>query len=108
MRKIAIVTGATRLNGIGAAVCKVLAQKGIDVFFTYWPRYDKAMPWGMNDQEPFLLKKEIESYGVRCEMAEINLSKSYSPNRVLYMVSERLGEPSILINNAAYFYSYEN
>ncbi|MBK5430306.1 SDR family oxidoreductase [Bacillus sp. TH25] len=102
MRKIAIVTGATRLNGIGAAVCKVLAQKGIDVFFTYWPRYDKAMPWGMNDQEPFLLKKEIESYGVRCEMAEINLSQSYSPNRVLFMVSERLGDPSILINNAAY------
>ncbi|KFN03898.1 SDR family oxidoreductase [Bacillus clarus] len=102
MEKIAIVTGATRLNGIGAAVCKVLAQKGIDVFFTYWSRYDKAMPWGMNDQEPFLLKKEIESSGVRCEMAEINLSQSYSPNRLLYMVSERLGEPSILINNAAY------
>lgn len=32
MKKIAIVTGATRLNGIGAAVCKVLAQKGIDIF----------------------------------------------------------------------------
>ena len=77
MKKIAIVTGTTRLNGIGAAVCKVLAQKGIDIFFTYWPQYDKAMPWGMSDQEPFLLKKEIESYDVRCEMAEINLSQSY-------------------------------
>ena len=50
VKKIAIVTGATRLNGIGAAVCKVLAQKGIDIFFTYWPKYDKAMPWGMSDQ----------------------------------------------------------
>lgn len=102
MKKIAIVTGATRLNGIGAAVCKVLAQKGIDIFFTYWSQYDKAMPWGMHDKEPFLLKEEIESYGVRCEMAEINLSQSYSPNRLFYMVSERLGDPSILINNAAY------
>ena len=27
VKKIAIVTGATRLNGIGAVVCKVLAQK---------------------------------------------------------------------------------
>ncbi|AIE80112.1 3-ketoacyl-(Acyl-carrier-protein) reductase [Bacillus cereus] len=61
MKKIAIVTGATRLNGIGAAVCKVLAQKGIDIFFTYWSQYDKAMPWGMHDKEPFLLKEEIES-----------------------------------------------
>ena len=49
-----------------------------------------------------MLKEEIESYGVRCEMAEINLSQSYSPNRLFYMVSERLGDPSILINNAAY------
>ncbi|WP_410983123.1 SDR family oxidoreductase [Bacillus cereus] len=102
MAKIAIVTGATRLNGIGAAICKALAQKGIDIFFTYWPRYDKAMPWSMNEEEPFLLKREIENYGVRCEMAEVNLSQSYAPNRILYMASERLGEPSILINNAAY------
>ncbi|PEI40495.1 SDR family oxidoreductase [Bacillus pseudomycoides] len=102
MTKIAIVTGATRLNGIGAAICKSLAQNGIDIFFTYWPRYDKEMPWSMNDQEPFLLKREIENFGVRCEMAEVNLAQSYAPNRLLYMVSERLGEPSILINNAAY------
>lgn len=32
MTKIAIVTGATRLNGIGAAICKALAQNGIDIF----------------------------------------------------------------------------
>ena len=35
-------------------------------------------------------------------MAEINLSQSYSPNRLFYMVSERLGDPSILVNNAVY------
>ncbi|MFD0770169.1 SDR family oxidoreductase [Bacillus sp. CGMCC 1.60114] len=102
MRKIAIVTGATRLNGIGAAVCKELARKGIDIFFTYWPRYDKAMPWGMKRDEPFVLKEEVENFGVRCDMAEINLAQSYAPNRLLYMVSDRLGEPTILVNNAAY------
>ncbi|WP_242222483.1 SDR family oxidoreductase [Bacillus cereus group sp. BfR-BA-01380] len=102
MGKIAIVTGATRLHGIGAAVCKELAQKGIDIFFTYCSRYDKAMSWGMNRDEPFLLKEEVESFGVRCDMAEINLAQSYAPNRLLYMVSERFGEPTILVNNAAY------
>ena len=35
-------------------------------------------------------------------MAEINLSQSYSPTRLFYMVSERLGDPSILVNNAVY------
>lgn len=52
-------------------------------------------------KNPFA-EKEIESYDVRCEMAEINLSQSYSPNRLFYMVSERLGDPSILVNNAVY------
>lgn len=100
--KIAIVTGATRLDGIGATICKELAQKGIHIFFTYWPKYDKGMPWGMKDDEPFLLKEQIESLGVRCCMAEINLAQSYAPNRLLHMVSKHLGEPTILINNAAY------
>ncbi len=31
--KIAIVTGASRLQGIGAAVCRELAEKGYAVFF---------------------------------------------------------------------------
>ncbi|MFI8709207.1 SDR family oxidoreductase [Bacillus sp. NPDC077411] len=102
MGKIAIVTGATRLHGIGAAVCKELAQKGTDIFFTYCSRYDKAIPWEMKRDEPFLLKEEVESYGVRCDMAEVNLAQSYAPNRLLYMVSERFGEPGILVNNAAH------
>lgn len=100
--KIAIVTGATRLKGIGAAICKELAQKGVHIFFAYWPRYDKGMPWGMKDNEPFLLKEQIESFGVRCHMAEINLAQSYAPNRLLHMVSKQFGEPTILINNATY------
>ncbi|SIR10627.1 hypothetical protein SAMN05920897_1423 [Alkalispirochaeta americana] len=31
--RIAIVTGVTRLKGIGKAICIELAKKGIDVFF---------------------------------------------------------------------------
>lgn len=30
--KIAVITGATRLQGIGAAICNALAQAGIDIF----------------------------------------------------------------------------
>lgn len=39
--RIAIVTGATRLAGIGAAICLSLAGQGADIFFTYWTAYDK-------------------------------------------------------------------
>ena len=43
--KIAIVTGASRLKGIGAAICQELAEAGYHLFFTYWTQYDQTMPW---------------------------------------------------------------
>ena len=45
--KIAVVTGASRKVGIGAAICTALAEAGADVFFTYWTEYDQTMPWGV-------------------------------------------------------------
>ena len=45
--KIASITGASRLNGIGAAICHLLADNGFDIFFTYWTSYDTEMPWGI-------------------------------------------------------------
>ena len=33
-RRVAIVTGASRQEGIGAAICRALASDGVDIFFT--------------------------------------------------------------------------
>lgn len=101
-RKIAIVTGASRINGIGAAVCKALASKGIDIFFTYWTSYDREMPWGIKSNEPQLIQDMILEYGVRCEKMELDLSDISTPSKLLNMVEEKLGNPLILINNATY------
>ena len=40
--------------------------------------------------------------GVRVEGMEIDLSRPGSPDKLLDAVAERLGPPSILVNNAAY------
>ncbi|WP_211748656.1 SDR family oxidoreductase [Paenibacillus sp. Marseille-Q4541] len=101
-RRIAIVTGASRLSGIGAAICTALASQGIDVFFTYWTSYDREMPWGINSNEPQLLQDKIIEYGVRCEKFELDLSDTLAPTKLLDAVEEKLGKPSILINNATY------
>jgi 3-oxoacyl-[acyl-carrier protein] reductase len=34
---IAIVTGASRRRGIGAAICQALARDSFGILFTYWP-----------------------------------------------------------------------
>lgn len=101
-RRIAIVTGVSRLKGIGKAICLELASKGIDVFFTYWTAYDKEMPWGVAQEEPELIQAEIEEKGVRCEKLELDLSVSGAIQELLKEVKIRMGNPHILINNATY------
>ena len=50
--RIALVTGASRRIGIGAAICQALAAQGIDVAFTYWHPYDQQMDWGADKDAP--------------------------------------------------------
>lgn len=57
--KVAVITGVSRLDGIGAAICKELAESGYDIFFTYWTAYDKEMPWGVDKNEQIQLKEEL-------------------------------------------------
>ncbi len=102
--KIAIVTGVSRMKGIGAAICESLAEAGADIFFTYWSAYDESMPWGMERNEPQLIKRKIEELGVTCHCLEMDLSKEDAPRQLLKTVIDTLGEPDILVNNACYSY----
>ncbi|MER2263059.1 MAG: SDR family oxidoreductase [Psychrobacillus sp.] len=92
-KKIAIVTGASNKRDIGTAICRKLATKGIDIFFTYW----KAEKEWIHQ-----FKQEINKLGVRCVGLEVDLSASEAFLLVLDSVEEKLGKPSILVNNAAH------
>ncbi len=100
--RIALVTGVSRLKGIGKAICTELAKQGIDIFFTYWRPYDKSMLWGVEDNEPELIQREISGLGVRCESLEIDLMTEQNIDLLFETVQNTLGSPSILINNATY------
>jgi 3-oxoacyl-[acyl-carrier protein] reductase len=100
--KIAVITGASRLKGIGAAICRELADARHHIFFTYWMDYDRAMPWDMESNEPLLLKNELEAKGVKAASLELDLSRSDSAELLMEAVQKELGKPDILINNAAY------
>lgn len=101
-RRLAIVTGASRRRGIGAAVCLALAQAGADIFFTHWSSYDRLMPWGAEEEEPDLLQKLIRALGVRCEHLMVDLATIDAPQRIIQTAQAQLGAASILVNNATH------
>lgn len=100
--RIAIVTGASRDRGIGAAICRRLARAGSDIFFTHWSQYDSLMPWGAEENEPLSLQRELRAMGGRCEQLPVDLSAPDSARRIINKVEETLGSPSILVNNATH------
>jgi 3-oxoacyl-[acyl-carrier protein] reductase len=101
-RQIAIVTGTSRLKGIGRAICVELAKSGIDIFFTFWTDYDKQMPWSIDENEPDLIQTEIRNLGVKCEKLELNFLELTSIKHLFNEVENKLGIPTILVNNATY------
>jgi 3-oxoacyl-[acyl-carrier protein] reductase len=101
-RRLAIVTGASRRRGIGAAVCLALARAGVDIFFTHWGHYDRLMPWGAEEEEPDPLQKLVRALGVRCEHMMVDLAATDAPQRIIQTAQAQLGAVSILVNNATH------
>lgn len=90
--RTALVTGAGKRRGIGAAICRALAENGADIFFTRWRDGD--------DSEPLL--DELRGAGVRAESVELDLSLPDSSKRLLDAATAQFGPLSILVNNAAH------
>ena len=99
---MALVTGASRSRGIGAAVCRALAARGADVSFSHWLPYDADFPWAGHAAEPDELERELVALGVRAAAIPCDLSKPDAPRRLLDDAESRLGAVGILVNNAAY------
>ena len=99
--RTALVTGASRTIGIGAAICRELAKRGADIAFTHYLAYDREQ-YGSPDDGPDQLAEEIRGHGVRCEAIECDLSQPGASKNLIDDVWERAGEIDILVNNAAY------
>jgi 3-oxoacyl-[acyl-carrier protein] reductase len=100
-RPIAIVTGASRKQGIGTAICLALAKNGYDIAFTHWQPYDRQMDYA-DDGGPASLAAELEALPVRVLPIQLDLSDASAPIRLLNEVEASLGFPTVIVNNAAY------
>lgn len=98
--RIALVTGATRRIGIGAAICRIFARHGANIAFTSWTAYDREA-YGTTDHDAVGLEAELRALGVEARRYEVDLSDPETPTALIEAVIADLGPLSILVNNAA-------
>jgi len=80
---IALVTGAGNPRGIGAACVRALAGRGATLAFTVMP--DEGAP------------DDLPGTAVTAD-----LSEAQAPERLMEAVTELVGHPTVLVNNAAH------
>ena len=92
-RKKAIVTGAA--IGMGRGICQVLAEKGYDIAFSYYP--------GTQNLESALetTLSSLRERGAQVWCFPTDLSKEDAPRQFFEKAVESLGGLDLLVNNAA-------
>ena len=86
--KIAVVTGGSR--GIGAAIAKKLASRGMTVIINYCGSEDRALA----------VKSEIEAAGGQAEAWRCDVSDCGQCEAFVKAVMEKYGRIDVLVNNA--------
>ncbi len=103
--KVAIVTGAGRLRGIGRAAAVALAKQGADVAVTGTGRDPKTFPEderraGWRDVESNA--EQVRAQGRRALPLTGDVANAGDVQRMVETTLKELGRVDILINNAAY------
>lgn len=102
--KVAIVTGAGRLRGIGRTTAVALAELGADLVVTgtgrdpaRYPDDEKAVGW--RDIES--VADQVRERGRRCLSLVANVADSADVQQTIEQTLKEFGRIDILINNAA-------
>lgn len=86
--KVALVSGASR--GLGRAIAVALAREGADIVVNYHSRRDEAEQ----------VTQAVTQMGRKALAIQADVSIAADIRRLIDTANERLGPPSILVNNA--------
>jgi len=101
--KVAIVTGAGRMRGIGRAIALRLAEEGAAVVVTAVARPAESLPQHERDAGWLgvaSVAREIESTGSRALAMDVDVTKPEQVRGMVEGAREQFGRVDILVNNA--------
>ncbi|MBB6479521.1 SDR family oxidoreductase [Spirochaeta isovalerica] len=101
-RPLALITGAGRSIGIGAAIARTLAADGWDLALSYWTPYDKSMPWGIRSGETEALRDELVSSGANASLYPADLSDPAQPEQLFETIEAEQGAVQAMILSHCY------
>lgn len=96
-RPVALVTGAGRMAGIGAAIALRLAADGWDVATTYWAPYDERMPWGHPPGDVEQISAALVKTGARTVAVPADLIDVNTAGQIFDVVLDRLGPVTAMV-----------
>jgi 3-oxoacyl-[acyl-carrier protein] reductase len=96
--RAALVTGASRKRGIGAAVARALARDGWRVMVTCWRPFDESEPWGSIPGDVEELVAELRALGAVAGMVEDDLADPAAAVRILDAAEREVGPLDALVN----------
>jgi len=94
---VALITGAGRRKGIGAAIALALARERWDVATTFWRRYDERMPWGSDPADVPWLRDQLQALGAKTVAIEADLSLPDAPVEIFDAVERAVGPITALV-----------
>ncbi|HCP33636.1 MAG TPA: 3-ketoacyl-ACP reductase [Deltaproteobacteria bacterium] len=97
-KKVALITGVSRIKGIGYTLAKTLINKGILVHATGWSKYDQITRFyeknncRISDVKKYFMENKNNSY-----YSEIDLEMKNSPGKIILDTINYFGKLDIVI-----------
>lgn len=99
--RVALVTGAGRRIGIGAAIAARLRTDGARVMLHSWSPHDAAQPWGADPAGPAAVLDALGGPGPDLDHVQFDLADPDSPALLVEQTIDRFGALDLLVINHA-------